>query len=926
MPLPGGTAALGRALGIDPVPERSRFLYEITRLVYDTPEGRRPAADAFLQAVRQTPARGRRDAEPDLRPADLVPIPLTTEIWSSAIFHRKVAREELVVAIVADRTAALMCHGLAALDEETLTFFAERPALLTRIAERSAPVFAAFSDGLHIQANRIVPPGGDGAVALWETVLLEKVTRPDRFMLQLLELNDGHLAYLYDTVAQLDPPRRAFTLGLWMPNATDRLERFKLLTLGLNGIREWHVRTLPFGRASYDLLMMLSRVEVDARGVPRAPASRAFWSRVFGGTDLSDDALRQQARTPGDEDPFDAAWLMDAIGTSDMRQRQERLDQLAFAERAFGDAGSGADSGEKARSDAFVAIRALPRYRMLIWTLERVGIRTPSVYAAAARHAARLGAFEGRRGYDLQAQFQGALALVARMATVRTIDAAKAQALVSRLAAIPVADQGRYAGAVAAWLRTDLAAAVRPADTLEAAVLAAMSGLASGDPAHTTRIVWEGEPYRLDLGTAELRRLQRVREKQEGVALDVPVQLAAASRTLAAEKLAADDIAPVLARLARLAEDVPQRSRHDEEDNLASGFGATPSAHDTLRRAIDELTKAERSKDVRRAVRLAEPLTDLADQMLGRVLLSIAYAAAVGDPDGTVLLAGDVSHRHDFGFNARESEIRLRTAWSIPRQDVMPGQPWHVTGSALGLDIGLAPLVLRRLNFERVLEAPKLTTNERDTFAISVSLMNPFALRDADRDAIADAVARGRRRVQDLSRDGSDLDRLADELVLEGWRRRALRWTLANEPARTPALLTLTELLVLGGGRPADLDAWGMEMLVTQGCLCSRLTPPGRWPTLLGRPQLGLTASGMADLHLHVAMMLKELQLPAALAKVVLSAAVQDFLDEVKPTDDADWLTLVRAARALTRERIEDYIAGATAAGPLVPDTGRPVS
>ena len=84
-------------------------------------------------------------------------------------------------------------------------------------------------------------------------------------------------------------------------------------------------------------------------------------------------------------------------------------------------------------------------------------------------------------------------------------------------------------------------------------------------------------------------------------------------------------------------------------------------------------------------------------------------------------------------------------------------------------------------------------------------------------------------------------------------------------------------------------------MLTTQGCLCTRLTPPGRWPTLLGRPQLGLTASGMADLNLHVAMLLKELQLPAALAKVVLSGAVH-------------------------------YIAAATAAGPLVPDTGRPAS
>jgi hypothetical protein len=68
--------------------------------------------------------------------------------------------------------------------------------------------------------------------------------------------------------------------------------------------------------------------------------------------------------------------------------------------------------------------------------------------------------------------------------------------------------------------------------------------------------------------------------------------------------------------------------------------------------------------------------------------------------------------------------------------------------------------------------------------------------------------------------------------------------------------------------------------------------------------------------------MLRDLHLPAPIAKVVLSGAMQDFIDEVRPTDDADWITLSRAARSVTRERIEDYVAAATAGGPLVPDTG----
>src|SRR5262249_20620813 len=161
---------------------------------------------------------------------------------------------------------------------------------------------------------------------------------------------------------------------------------------------------------------------------------------------------------------------------------------------------------------------------------------------------------------------------------------------------------------------------------------------------------------------------------------------------------------------------------------------------------------------------------------------------------------------------------------------------------------------------------------------------------------------------------------LANEIAIEPWRRRTIRWTLAHERDRVPTMLSLTEVLVLGGGRPDALDAWGMAAVST-GCLCPRLPRPGSWPALMGPPQPGLVAVGVADLNLHVAVMLKQMQLPAALARVILSGAMQDFIDEVRPTDDGDWLTLVRRARLVPRDRVEDYIAAATATGPLVPDS-----
>src|SRR5437763_16901263 len=73
--VPGGRAAVAAALGIDPVPERARFVAEIARLVYDVPAGRNAASDARLHRVKALATVGATANSES--PAELVPIPLT---------------------------------------------------------------------------------------------------------------------------------------------------------------------------------------------------------------------------------------------------------------------------------------------------------------------------------------------------------------------------------------------------------------------------------------------------------------------------------------------------------------------------------------------------------------------------------------------------------------------------------------------------------------------------------------------------------------------------------------------------------------------------------------------------------------------------------------------------------------------------------
>jgi hypothetical protein len=834
VPVPGGTAAIAQSLGIAPVPDRARFVAEVARLTHPAADDRGSTRARTALVLQRSESERTASASPES-----VPIPLTTAIWSAAVFHRPIAPDHILWAILADRRAAHLCYGLASLNDETLEFLAGHPALLSRLYEHTAAVFASAGNSLRVHQNHLVLPGGERAADLWAAVVGEPPDEIEPFVRALFELDEGRLAYLYDVIAELDAPRAAFALGLWMKDPSERVRRFKALAaVNRTAIPQWQLPRLPFSRALHDIASILERVGVEPDGRPSAPALRADWAWIFERGESPASVAGRGATTNTQESLIDAAWLAQNIAPLETMERGERLDQLAFGQRAFGRA-DGSDRGA-----AVSVIRLYPRYRMLLLSLERSGVSRPPVYLAATKRAEQLAAVDSRRLFFVLGQFQSSLALLTRMASVHTLNATPLESLVTSLSNVAAPRNGTYAKALAAWIQQQLrpvlaarlpsAAGAPPAGVdLEELLVQALAGTAPG--AHSVeRVEWEGDVYRLDIAASEERRLRRVREKQGGLSLD---------------------------------------------EAVARGT----------------------------------------DEALADALMAWTYALSITDPDSPVLLTGGVTRRHNFGLSLAPGEhgVHGRVAWALPRQDIAVGVPWHVTGSLLGLDVALSGLALRRTNGETI-DAPTLSSNERDAFATGLALLNPFDLRDVDRDAIASAVERGQARVAALTRETA-VEEVAAEIQMDGWRQRALKWTVVNEPDRVGSFFSMTELLLLGRAPLAGLSAWGMSALTSEGCFCTRLEPPAQWRSFIGRPQLGLMASTVADLNLHIAVTLRRLRLPAAVAKSVLSAAVQDFIDEARPTDFNDWLTLVRTAQAVPRERIEDYVAVATANGPLLP-------
>ena len=109
-------------------------------------------------------------------------------------------------------------------------------------------------------------------------------------------------------------------------------------------------------------------------------------------------------------------------------------------------------------------------------------------------------------------------------------------------------------------------------------------------------------------------------------------------------------------------------------------------------------------------------------------------------------------------------------------------------------------------------------------------------------------------------------------------------------------------------------------MLPLNGCVCLAMPRAQPWEPLVGRPALGLLATRGADVGIMVADTLSALQLPAEIAPGVIAFAMQEVMDQARPAHFDDWPEFSRAALALTRDNIVDYIAAMTAGGPLLPD------
>ncbi len=915
MLLPGGARGIAAAVGLDPSTERSRLVLEVTRRLYgdDSEVGDARRSDLLTYLA---------DVEPPVADEETAPLPLPRRLWEETIIGKPASPGALFGAIVADRQSALLYHGLVSLDEPTLEFLSAEPALLSLIHREHAAVFATLGRSLHVHGGVVQVPGGAEAVPVWETLVGARVADAGGFVDGLLRRDQGRLAFLYDTVEHLDTGRARYVLGSWVRDAArarDTLEALSVVFATVNA--EWQLSEQPFRRPARAPALLLRLIVTLADGRPGPPAWHGLWEAAFDRDDLPGEPQRE-LRALDPAGLVDSAWLAERIFLGPLANRRDRLDAFLFAQRVFSDAPL------ETAPDLLVTLRGFATYRTLMLTLERIGVAAPEIYAAAARHAARLGSIRDRRTAATSlAQFQACLSVVDRAHRRHTLDRPTARSLARSLIDVRPRSDGSYGSRIADWLQATLLPALPPPPDpepetarAEATILGALAGPSGLIP---EPIAWEGLTFRVDPAAAERIRLARIRGRQDGGSLDTALALCVgASRLAAAATL--DEVRRIGERLGAIV-----TALSDAEP--AHTGRREPPVREVATRSLGRLRVIRSEADVRRTEELVGPLVRRSESLLAEVLMSIVYAAHLGDPDGLVLLAGSVAGRHDFGLGIPNARVRQRWPWVAPRERTGGRVAWHMSGSLLGLDVGLARLALRRTG-TGMPPRPTLNEGERRTFVQGLALISPFGLTDADRDAITSAISIGRARVARLGDDDDDAEilRVARDAGLSEWRHGVLVWMRRHEAERLPRFFSLLELFWLGQAdtpaRVQRLEAWGTARLAAEGCFCTIFPRPQPWEEYAGRLGTGLLATRVPDLLLRIAEALRALDLPAPLAPGILSAATLDFVDEVQPSYHDDWWALTRHAQALSRQRIEDYVASLVAGGPLlsVPSRDQP--
>lgn len=221
----------------------------------------------FPLADLEQALRTNRPFKYDYHPAS-VPVLYTADYWISS--KDKQQSGEFIDQFLTEPSLCRLYLGLSKLDRATAD---ELRKQMTATKLRAFSHVLDFYGGMfQIQNGKALIPGGQRSAKAWQDLVGANPDQGAAFYEKLVARDDGWLASYYDSIARVNGPLRDYL------TEPARLKRYYT---AIRGKLTSPGPARPVFRANTDMILLTSRLRLDANGQPHIPGSVDVWKDLF---------------------------------------------------------------------------------------------------------------------------------------------------------------------------------------------------------------------------------------------------------------------------------------------------------------------------------------------------------------------------------------------------------------------------------------------------------------------------------------------------------------------------------------------------------------------------------------------------------------------------------------------------------------------
>jgi hypothetical protein len=196
-----------------------------------------------------------------------IPVLYGAEYWQSA---KDKTQGEFIDYFIGDPSLCRLYLGLSKLDPDTAADL--RKAVPASRLKIYAHVLDFFGGMFQIRDGKAVVPGGTRSEKTWNDLTGVSPERGAAFYEKMVATDDGWLASYYDALMRIQGPVRDYLAE------PERLKRFYQ---AIRGKVTSPGPARPVFRSNTDMLLLTTRLRLDADGKPHVPGSLDVWKNLF---------------------------------------------------------------------------------------------------------------------------------------------------------------------------------------------------------------------------------------------------------------------------------------------------------------------------------------------------------------------------------------------------------------------------------------------------------------------------------------------------------------------------------------------------------------------------------------------------------------------------------------------------------------------